>query len=987
MDQAQNTPEQILSAWLMLERLSEGDINLKDRKLLTFDSQAVNQVDYYQLFKDELKNQAQKKRDKKLPKNAGIIIYGEIFDFKVLIDQFRKYFNLNSFLEAETNYGNKFSFMLCFDKDLAFIPNQFFYSFSGYLYPDKIKRLKTADGKGGFREFETAEKNKLSQLFESEDPLSAKQFNQALMTYFHHRGVQTLEYCRYKFVDNLTSEGVNLHSFFAEDLDKAIRYQLYKSSPVLKTYLQGSQAEVNLDSSKTSSSFNPEALQEILMPKNFPMGRFLGKYSLSLMQQVSVNLLTRMDQEDLAIQSVNGPPGTGKTTLLQDVVADIIVQQARSICRGQSLEKTVEYDPGRRMDKLSQDLTKKGIMVVSSNNGAVQNIVNEWIQVDKVEVDEYKEKLKDLNYYTEIANEGKSSPEFWGLLSSEGGKFANIKAMLDKVSQVADALSEQKDDRRAYQDFNQAYQDLKAEQELIQKAAESYLAYKKTVRQLAQLEKQENPQLLAQLDQETTQYQKLVKDQADLIKRKEADYHSLINRLFLRKKYRQAEHDLAHLRPEYESNAVKLQDLEAKKQSLKAIDKAITKLKTDKTNYEKSQAYGKLVNPLDVYDHADNYRELQKASPWFDEAYRRKQTNLFILALRVRKQFLKENQGNLKAAVEIWRGRYKKYRKNSEAKKAAWYWINMAIPVISSTFASFSRMMSDMWVDELGYVICDEAGQATPQSALGALFRCHKFIAVGDPKQIKPVLPIENAILTEVSDWYQVSARDYLSDNSSVQVLADQASQYGYSSNKHDPDAWIGIPLWVHRRCADPMFSISNAIAYDNMMVLPDDNQGLGQWLDVKGKAVNKYVKEQGQRLKEEIQNKLDVEGVDSKQIYVISPFKNVANQLIALLRQREVEFARFANGKCTNIGTVHTFQGKEADIVYLVMGCDENSKGAASWAVSEPNIINVAATRAKKKFYIIGDRDLYKNLGCMEETIREIDHYNRNREDQEVDS
>lgn len=77
-------------------------------------------------------------------------------------------------------------------------------------------------------------------------------------------------------------------------------------------------------------------------------------------------------------------------------------------------------------------------------------------------------------------------------------------------------------------------------------------------------------------------------------------------------------------------------------------------------------------------------------------------------------------------------------------------------------------------------------------------------------------------------------------------------------------------------------------------------------------------------------------------------------------------------------MGTVHTFQGKEAKIVYLILGADEASRGAAGWAVSEPNIMNVAATRAKEEFYIIGDKALYNNLGSgiVEKTIRILEEY-----------
>ena len=110
--------------------------------------------------------------------------------------------------------------------------------------------------------------------------------------------------------------------------------------------------------------------------------------------------------------------------------------------------------------------------------------------------------------------------------------------------------------------------------------------------------------------------------------------------------------------------------------------------------------------------------------------------------------------------------------------------------------------------------------------------------------------------------------------------------------------------------------------------------------------------------------------------VYVISPFRNVAKQLAELLKK--TGFTRMENGYPTNIGTVHTFQGKEADTVFLVLGCDESSISAAMWAMSSnnPNIMNVAATRAKQNLYIIGDKKLYQSLNSrvVNETIRIID-------------
>lgn len=245
-------------------------------------------------------------------------------------------------------------------------------------------------------------------------------------------------------------------------------------------------------------------------------------------------------------------------------------------------------------------------------------------------------------------------------------------------------------------------------------------------------------------------------------------------------------------------------------------------------------------------------------------------------------------------------------------------------------------------------------------------------MVVGDPAQIKPVLTLDSSILSLLGKHYEVSGK-YLSDTASTQTLVDDISRYGFYKEQ---DKWIGIPLWVHRRCKNPMFDVSNAISYGGNMVQSTNIPGKACWYDVSGNASDKYVKEQGEFLRNKISELMtqnpDINDKSKKNIiYVISPFKNVAYQLSQELKK--IGFTRYGeDGKPTNIGTVHTFQGKEAPIVFLVLGCDEKSQGAANWAMGSenPNIMNVAATRAKEEFYIIGDKRLF--LGIKSDVINE---------------
>jgi len=45
---------------------------------------------------------------------------------------------------------------------------------------------------------------------------------------------------------------------------------------------------------------------------------------------------------------------------------------------------------------------------------------------------------------------------------------------------------------------------------------------------------------------------------------------------------------------------------------------------------------------------------------------------------------------------------------------------------------------------------------------------------------------------------------------------------------------------------------------------------------------------------------------------------------------------------------------------VLMVLGADHAHANSASWASSKPNLLNVATTRAKRGFYVIGDQSLW---------------------------
>lgn len=99
------------------------------------------------------------------------------------------------------------------------------------------------------------------------------------------------------------------------------------------------------------------------------------------------------------------------------------------------------------------------------------------------------------------------------------------------------------------------------------------------------------------------------------------------------------------------------------------------------------------------------------------------------------------------------------------------------------------------------------------------------------------------------------------------------------------------------------------------------------------------------------------------KELKIKMEYKDLDNLSFLLNKEFEKcekfkDCEKFKNWKNNSIGTVHKFQGKEADSVIL-LGCDKNFERSVEWAENQPNILNVAATRAKYRFSIIGDIDL----------------------------
>lgn len=339
---------------------------------------------------------------------------------------------------------------------------------------------------------------------------------------------------------------------------------------------------------------------------------------------------------------------------------------------------------------------------------------------------------------------------------------------------------------------------------------------------------------------------------------------------------------------------------------------------------------------------------------------------LFKAAMELHQSFIvaawPKLKGSLSAFVNMMMGNIHPSQVNG-GPMPLWDTFFLVVPLVSTTFASLPQLFRGIDKENLAWLLIDEAGQATPQQAVGAIWRAKRAVVVGDPLQLEPVVALPNELIDPVRVHCGANA-SYLAPKASAQTLADTPNQYGTYIDRQDTGKiWLGSPLVVHRRCINPMFDICNQIAYAGRMVYGTSkeeaavNSPPSQWIDLPAMgAIENWAPNQGEYALKLIKHLAKSGLCDSEKklrIYVVTPFRSVAENMCNLIA---AEYGWvLANQMC---GTVHTFQGKEADFVIFLLGGNPFTPAVISqYAGASPNLVNVAVSRAKKRLYVIGDR------------------------------
>ncbi|WP_248805417.1 DEAD/DEAH box helicase [Pseudomonas sp. MWU13-2100] len=849
-----------------------------------------------------------------------------------------------------------------------------------------------------------------------------------------------------------------LNSFLLSDLaDVADALGRGETSAPLARYLSHHDSSLRLHLDQSNADL---ALIDRLAPSRYAAGCWPAERHLGLVhsQQLAVNSLLNTLGNDTGVMGVNGPPGTGKTTLLRDLIAAVVTQRADVLA---SLSRASEAfiqdgresanDGGRERVAYQLDPRLFGfeMVVASSNNGAVENVTLELPQQDKVD----PSWLPDAEYFSELGELTSGKPA-WAMISAALGSKAKRTQFVDRffygkrppeATKTKDessssqpealdngdldedlydgdttpdaAIANNTDDKPAPKGMREWLAEQAPQMKLLSSAEKTNL-WRAAVKQYQDAKNAEQA-LRAQVIDILERVQAVISAKARVHQKEEERQVHLSQRSRLDDE--QATLETRQLKPAREQLQRELQALEAHlakkpgflanlfslwgahrmwtaRQRLLDSTHALAKDAFDSAQRQVQRLVGQLTElhrqlatdeqeineavrhaalqidkarSIALAGKAEYLRvwleqgrigrgsEIEQLEPWIVEGWRQARAKVFIEALKLHRTFFQIEASRLRANLEFITSTLtgSRYSGVSQAVvRSAWASLFMVVPVLSSTFASFARSFGSLGCGEIGWLLVDEAGQATPQAAVGALWRARRAVLVGDPLQLEPIVTVSDAVLEHMRTRYQVDAH-WLPNRQSAQTLADQATPWGRMAGPKGQKCWVGLPLVVHRRCDRPMFDLANRIAYDGAMVYGTIEPSpaketparlLTGWVYASGRSSGNWVDNEGKAL-ERLLALLDGDGVPLDSIAVITPFQDVRNQLKDRLHGKIVR------------GTIHTMQGKEAAVIILVLGGSSENGGAREWAVSKPNLLNVAATRAKRRLYVIGDRNDWK--------------------------
>lgn len=631
-----------------------------------------------------------------------------------------------------------------------------------------------------------------------------------------------------------------------------------------------------IDGENNSSSFLPE---EDWIPFN---GKHLGQmkddFPLSYSQRRS--LYTILNQWNKPVHVVNGPPGTGKTTLLQSIVADMVVKSA------------IAEEPCIILGAAATNQAVTNIIESFSKKQGEQDI--RWLPTNSCCHGGYgtyfpsssvsKDDLKDINYigfdfssmtetgtFTEIENKEYLDKAESGYIERARSYFgsSDISGVTEIVARLKNDIAKHKQELENITNTAQNLVDLSRKFphywndkgmlfDVIENDLTSYQRQLASInKDVESLKKSEQESLitLKDLKSSLSDADNIINKYSNIITRIKSQKADVIDKdvhiPFLKKIFfgrwintknaclikqfdQQIEQYSSEKNDAYKSSASLKEKINATKISLSNIQSQIYSKSIERDNIDKQKkALEKLPKAMKEWKKSlANVRnegiqieetDMPKLGQYdFYDKLDKFRAKLFALSVRYWEgKWLLETKQAIQKEEE--------YKEDEVSVKTRLRRRAMLTPCFVSTFHSAPKKLS-YWDSEarqekhlLDYIDCliiDEAGQASPEISVALFALAKKAVVVGDVKQIEPVWSILNSVDNANLSKFNLVPNGFMDFKGRMCSCGSiMRIAQAACAVKDDSIDERGNILLEHRRCLPEIIEYCSKLAYNGKII------------------------------------------------------------------------------------------------------------------------------------------------------------------------
>ncbi len=728
-------------------------------------------------------------------------------------------------------------------------------------------------------------------------------------------------------------------------------------------------------------------------------GQMNFEFPLSFTQRNALYHFVQDKEGD--VFALNGPPGTGKTTLLQSVVANEFVKKA--------IEGT---EPSI-------------IVATSTNNQAVVNIIDSFTKAKTQDGKLSGRWLPDLKSYgLYLPAKGKNverdiSPDIlYHKFTGEG--FSTKVQTPEYIEDAKEFFLDKFEEFAGYREYSASEVVRELRSELLRKdnslkaGIDCWKEYKRIFPLVEEYSGQKNvlkylTDSELKLDVINSEYSKLKNIQTNYLDYldKEPWWKKLLILFFRNERAANLSACFNDCPVDYSSvNFYELKTL---------------------TNFFslKFQLIGQIKQLNESWDNWKKTNNIKSNPPLsFDELKRKEKRN--------QNYFYNELELGIKheafqLATHYWEGRWimemesldaDELRKNNEGYALRrWKRFAMLTPCFVSTFYmipkffTYSRFIKELsngkplfespsLIEGIDLLIVDEAGQVAPEVGAASFALAKKAIVVGDVKQIEPVwnVPskvdysnlIRHGLVNGESDKKQIEKLDdlgYLGSSGSIMKLAQKSCNYQLPELEER-----GFLLTEHRRCYNEIIQYCNVLAYSNLLeprrsksknepFIPmslihvngvsytmnksrankEEALAIADWLLKHQSQILDFYGKKAMEEYEKTDKSIPYRAPELKDLVgIITPFSAQKFIISRTLKWKGIK------PNSMKIGTVHALQGAERPIIIFstVYSGKDLRKGYFFDRGNKPNMLNVAVSRSKDCFIVFGNRTIFNKKG-----------------------